>query len=84
MAVGEGEGDIGLCPQLWCTVRDCIPVLADETQVYYPLIADGRVRLGVILEDLHQNLSGEPGDWSGLGDGISKGNVMLTDSGHLY
>ena len=80
----EGEGEVDLGPQLWRTVRDRVPVLANEAQVHHPSIEDLRVGLNVSLEDPHQDLGGELRDWSGPGSGTFEGNVLLSCSGHLY
>ena len=76
MVVGEMEVEVDLGPQVWCIVRNYVPVLADKAQVHYPFVADLWVGLGVRLEDFNQDLGRELGDWSGLGSGTSEGNVF--------
>ena len=75
VVLAEGEEEIDLGPQLGGPVCDLVPALPDETQVHNPSIEDLRVRGGVRLEDIHQNLDGELVDRGGARGRTSGGGL---------
>ena len=83
MAVAKWGEEIDLGPQSWCAIRNHVPMLCDEAQVYHPLVEDLGVRHGVNLEDFHQRLDGEFADWGGERSGTSEGDIMINGLRHI-
>lgn len=77
MVVPGGKGKVYLGPQLRRSVRDRVPVLPDEAQVDHPPVQDLGVRCGVNLEDLTQELKGEPTDWDRARRGASECDLVI-------